>query len=352
MSTNRVKSASALALIGAVLISQSACSMVGRLKGPIASFRSATNVVTESARLSYDKINRNVMDEALQQEQCEDIDPLVPCKVPDRDTSVPRMNSSALKKKRIFSDAGMKARLEALESLDKYVSLLSEMVNTDKPEKIAESAGELKTSIDKLAAKVADLATPNTPGNDNGGGNSTNGNTTRFLNAVGLFTTATELILTAIANRKRDKALKRAIENGNEPVKELIEALKTDFGIFWTDANLAVNDQVALAFNAFHSEIAKAEKNPGSRQGRSELQRLRRDVLDAEAARDLVHATNPVESIGKMQEAHTKMVQWAAQPTEANFLASMQAIQTYVAAATRLGAAVVKLYSNDEGAQR
>jgi hypothetical protein len=347
-----MKSVLVVALIGAVLISQSGCSMVGRLKEPIAAFRSATNIVTESARLSYDKINRNVLDEVLQKEQCADIDPLVPCEVPVRNPSVPRLRSSDLKRKRIFSDEGMKARLDALESLDKYVSLLSEMVNTDKPEKIAESAGELKTSIDKLAAQVADLSKSNTPADDNSGGDSTNGNTTRFLNAVGLFSTATEVILTAIANRKRDKALKRAIENGNEPVKELIEALKTDFGIFWTDANLAVNDQVVLAYNAFHTEIANAEKNPGSRPGKSELQRLRRDILDAEAARDLVKATSPVESIGKMQKAHTEMVRWAAQPTEANFLASMQAIQTYVVAATRLGAAVVKLYSKDEETQR
>lgn len=348
MSINPIKSALALALIGAVLISQSACSMVGRLKQPIADFKTATNVVTESARLSYDLVNRNVLDEALQEAQCADIDPLVPCVAPARDPSVPRLNSTALRKKRVFSDEGMKARLDALASLDSYVGLLDAMVNTDKPEQIAASAAKLKTSIDNLALKITELAKPNTPGSGGGGGDSTNGNTVRFLNAVGLFTTATEVILTAIANRKREKALKRAIENGNGPVKELIEALKTDFAIFWTDTNLAANDRIALAYNAFNTEIANASADPPSPRSDSGRQRLRTEILVAEAERDLVNATSPVEAVDKMQAAHSAMVKWSTEPTEANFIASLQAIQNYVAVATKLGTAVVKLYANDK----
>lgn len=348
MSANPIRSALALALVAAVLVSQSACSRVARLREPIAAFKSATNVVTESARLSYDLVNRNVLDEALHEAQCVEIDPLVECVAPARDPAVPRLTSTELKKKRIFSDEGMRARLDALASLDRYVNLLNEMVNTDKPERIAESAAELKTSIDRLAEKIADLAKPGTPGRGGGGGDSTNANTVRFVNAVGLFTTATELILTAIANRKREKALKRAIENGNTPVRELIEALKTDFAIFWTDANLAVNDRVTLAYNAFHTEIATRANNSGSGGSRSGLASFRREILDAEAERELVRATSPVDAVEKMQAAHSEMVKWSTQPTETNFIASIQAIQTYVAAATRLGAAVVKLYAKDE----
>lgn len=349
MSGKLSKSLLTLALIGTVLISQSGCSMVGRLRQPIADFKDATNVVTEAARLGYELVNRNVMDEALKRKQCVIINPLVPCVAPSLNPSAPKFEPSELKKERIFSDEGMKARLDALASLESYVNLLDAMVNTDKPERIAESAAELKTSIDNLARKIADLAKPGTsePG---GGGGRTNGNTARFLNAVGLFTTATELILTAIANRKREKALKRAIENGNEPVRELIEALKVDFGIFWADSKLAANVRIALAYNAFNTEIANAAANAASPRNASERQRLRTEILEAEVERDLVNATSPIKAVEQMKAAHSAMVKWSTEPTEANFIATLQAIQTYVAVATKLGNAVVKLYSKNEGA--
>ena len=52
-----------------------------------------------------------------------------------------------------------------------------------------------------------------------------------------------------------------------------------------------------------------------------------------------------------MAEAHGQLMKLTNQPTETNFIASAEAIQAYLAAATHLGTAVIKLHrvkNNDE----
>lgn len=333
----QIKKASWLVVICFLLFSQLNCGLAKRLKTPIEDFKSATTVVSSSARVAYENINKFALENTLRDAQCTSKPPNPSCIPVTADIR-------GYEQGRTISKDGMKARLDALVALDKYVGLLNELVNSDKPEKITAAANDLQASIDKLAEQITKLSKPGGEGEDdqNSAGNDTGKQ--RFIASVGVFSKAIGIVLSAVGNRKRDKALKKAILNGDEGVRNIIEGLRTDLRIYWSqqkeDALIVRN----AAFRALNDEIAARGGQQGHRTDTPALKKLRDDVTEAVKNWDTVVSTNPGEALDRMAEAHDKLMKLANQPTEANFIASAEAIQAYLAAATRLGTAVVKLH--------
>jgi hypothetical protein len=341
MINKQINKAGCLVVICFLLVSQFGCGLAKRLKTPIEDFKSATTVVSSSTRVAYENINKFSIDNALRDAQCTSKPPNAAC----RPSTI---NIRKYNQGRTISKNGMKARLDALDTLDKYVGLLNELVNSDKPEKITAAADDLQASIDKLAEQITKLSKPSDEGDgeSNGDENSAGSDAgkQKFIDAVGVFSKAIGIVLSAVGNRKRDKALKKAILNGDDAVKNIIQGLLTDLNIFWSQQKEDALIVRQNAFIAFNSEISPRTGNQGHIEDTDALQKLRSDVMEAVKNYDTVVSTNPGDALDKMAEAHDKLMKLTNEPTEANFIASAEAIQAYLAAATRLGNAVVKLH--------
>lgn len=346
---SHIKVALVMFILATIVVSQSSCGLAARLKKPIKDFRDATNLVTTSTEAGYVIVNRRVMDRFLKKKQCADLDADETCKTAQTGDDAILMNPADVRKARIFSDKAIQARLEAFQSLNRYVDLLTAIANTDKPEKIARSADELKSSIDALAARIAEMAQAGDAGESDDGNNAVSSNSANFLNVTKLFTEAVSVVLTAIAQRKRDKALKEAVQKGTEPTKQLIAAIKSDLSSFWLSTITELNKDREVTFEAFNEEL-QAATTTGQRPDTGKLESLRRAVIETLEEQSTLEATNPKNAIEAMERAHTALVDATNQPIEKNFVAALGAVEAYVRTATRLGAAIVKLSEKDNAA--
>ena len=336
MRNSSVMKVGSFAIIFFLLLSQTGCGLAKRLRQPIEDFRAATSVVSESARLGYANIIALSLDDTLRRSQCAEKRNRADC-LPSR--------SDALKlvAGRTISNEGMKARLAALDSLSKYVALLTELVNSDKPEQISTAADELRQSIDALAVQITRLDKPDSDADAQDSAEHA-ANQQRFVASVGIFSKAIGIVLSAIATRKQDKALKRAVLDGDGAVKDIIAGLKSDFTIFWSSQTKDANTELISAFRALNTEIDANQSNTGTRPDTGALRQLRQDVIDALTVRDTLAASNPTGALDAMQKAHEQLVKVANEPIEANFVATAEAIQLYLSAATQLGEAIIKLH--------
>jgi hypothetical protein len=345
-----------------MIVSQLGCSMAERMKDPIAKYQAATKLVSTNARKAYNAVNGPAVTKALKNAQLKfdricNPSPVKPDPAEPADDLPPACIAGAkdITAARILSDEDLAARFDALQSLDEYADLLVSVVNSDAPEKIEASASKLKKSLDDLSTRIANLTERHA---HPGGGAANQANTAKFKAAFGLFSTVVAEVLSLFARRKRDKALKRAIEDGERPVTELIEAINEDVQTFWmsesdvyskrvVDATQALNMELTTA-KAAHAAMSDADKAKDLKQRKADLDqgklaKLRDDLMKAINDRATFDATNPGEAIGKMSVAHKKMIEYARQPTSASFIESVKAIELFANSAARLGSAVVKL---------
>lgn len=336
-----------IAVILCLLMLQSGCGLAARLKKPIQDFRAATNLVTASTEAGYLIVNRSVMDRFLKKAQCVDIDASDDCITVKDGEAVSPIKPKEVRNARIFSDKAIKARLEAFQTLNKYVGLLAAIATSDKPEKIATSANELKDSIDALATKIAAMSQSGSSGESTEGNQAINNNSANFVNTVNLFTTAISEVLAAVAERKRDKALKDAIQKGTEPTQALMAAIRSDLDSFWAITIIQLNKEREIAFEAFNDEL-QSSTTKGKRPDSAKLESLRQDVIDTLEKQSKLEASNPKEAIEGMEKAHKALVDAANQPIQKNFVAALSAVEGYVRAATRLGTAIVKLSEGEK----
>lgn len=336
----------AFTLLLSICVSQSACGFAKRMRQPVEDFRAATNLVTASTEAGYLIVNRRVIDRFLKKKQCADIDAADDCKTKSSDPDARLMVPSDVRKARIFSDEAIRARLEAFQTLNKYVTLLAAIANTDKAEKVGRSANELKSSIDALADRIADMAKPS-GGNSGEGASGITNNSANFVNAVQLFSTAIGMVLTAIAEHKQDKALQEAIKNGTGPTQALMTAIESDLDTFWSSTVRELNKEREVVFEAFNDELTEAASN-GKRADTAKLAALRKAVMDVLEKQSTLEASNPKNAIQQMGRAHQALVDAANEPVEKNFVAALGTVEAYVRAATRLGAAIVKLAEEDQ----
>lgn len=355
MTKSHLKRFCCLVVLVSLTGSQLGCSIAERMREPIGNFKGATTLVTTNARKAYNAVNGPAVTKALKEAQLKfkticNPTPSAPADAGD-DTPACREGQIDITAARILSDADLAARFDALQSLDEYADLLFKVVNSDAPEKIEASASKLKKSLDDLAVRIADLSESNPR---RGTGSANQPNTEKFKKAFGLFSTVVAEVLTLFARKKRDNALKKAIEEGEKPVSDLIEAINEDVAAFWMNDSVIFENRVRAATRALNTELdaAKGSVSADERKqqiDQAQLTRLRDDLTDAINDQATFDATNPSEAIAKMGVAHKKMVEYARRPTSASFIESVKAIELFAASAARLGAAVVKLAEDNDG---
>src|SRR5262245_15320982 len=189
---------SIVAVLCVAVLIQYGCA-VDRLRKPIADFQAATSVVTAQARLAYSEVNR--------------VERLRAIKTAQR-LQRPLRQNELLTQTTFLTGEDLSARLDALDHLGQYAGLLSQIVDSDAPEKIAASAGNLENSLNVLAARIEKLSEP-APTADSAMASSTTPNTKNFKAKFGVFTRTVTLVLGLLAKKKQNDALKNAVKDAD-----------------------------------------------------------------------------------------------------------------------------------------
>jgi hypothetical protein len=294
-------------LIVALGLLLSGCGSSG-YRGPITTFQSAATVVNESTRLYLTQLNKVERDKYIQEQ----------LSIPDV------IDLRELEKVQLFSKEGLNARLEALDQLARYGDLLSRLANSDAPARIKASAVDLSTAIGNLSQTVSGLA-----GADDA----------KFRAAAGPVTTIVSEILDLIIQQKIKEALDKAIQNGEQPINNLLAAIGDDITIAY--------ERRRNAFSALRVALRDDYMRELKKKPNHDPERIRLLAERIPAHEDLWEAfgnSNPKAALSAMARAHSALVTYAKSSHEVNdFAALVEAMEAFAARAMVIGQAVQEL---------
>ncbi|MDQ3132353.1 MAG: hypothetical protein M3Q99_16520 [Acidobacteriota bacterium] len=312
-----------LFLVLFVLGFQLACT-ANKYRQPISKFQAASAVVSADARKSFtesNRLNRNLLIKKL-----------------TRDKQF--VTTVELNKVQYFKPEELQARLDALDRLNEYVDLLVSIANSDAPENISKSATDLTGALGNLTNTVAGLQ---------GGINSNFKEKT--VNAFGLAGVIVSEVLKAFAQRKIKQGLEAAILNGERPISDLIDAISGDLDALNLDYVATFGRERDNFLKLYNCELNKVVQNPAfvgcptdaTPFSQSALTSYKEQFTSDIDTMDTLRAANPLEALGKMKKAHTKIVLLAKSKSPADFAEAVAAIEDFAASAKRLGDAVEEL---------
>lgn len=305
MRVSRRRRTVAMALAVALLFA--GCGPSG-YRGPITKFQSATAVVITSARLYISELNKVERDKYILEQ---------------RNRRAP-IKLIELEKTQIFSEEGLNARLEALNELAAYGDLLSRLGNSDAPARVKASAVDLSSAIKNLSQTVSGLA-----GADDAG----------FRAAVGPVTAVVGEILDLIIQEKIKAALDKAIQNGEQPINQLLTVIGSDITIAYQRRRNAFSALRAALVDEYNRETQKEEKADAER-----LRLLADRIRAHEDVWEVFAQSNPKAGLDAMAMAHSALVTYAKSAHKTTDLASLvEAMEAFAARAMVVGQAVQEL---------
>jgi predicted DNA-binding ribbon-helix-helix protein len=296
----------ALTALLVVVLASLGCGRAGFVE-PVTSFQEASSVVIASTRLYLTELNKIEREHYLTDQASKKLQ----IKLPE------------LEAVQVFSQEGLKARLDALDQLARYGALLSRLAKSDAPERVKAEAETLGTSIRDLTETV----------------NTLNGDDDKaFKNAVGPAAALIGEVLNLVVEQRLREALKAAVERGEAPVNRLVAAIGSDLVIAYErKRNLLSNLRVA-----FVDQYNVEQQKPAPDLGR--LRALADQVRAHEDRWEVFASANPATGLDAMRDAHTALVSYARSAGRVTDLASLvEAMEAFSARARRLGQAVVAL---------
>lgn len=296
----------ALTALLVVVLASLGCGRAGFVE-PVTSFQEASSVVIASTRLYLTELNKIEREHYLTDQASKKLQ----IKLPE------------LEAVQVFSQEGLKARLDALDQLARYGALLSRLAKSDAPERVKAEAETLGTSIRDLTQTV----------------NTLNGDDDKaFKNAVGPAAALIGEVLNLVVEQRLREALKAAVERGEAPVNRLVAAIGSDLVIAYErKRNLLSNLRVA-----FVDQYNVEQQKPAPDLGR--LRALADQVRAHEDRWEVFASANPATGLDAMRDAHTALVSYARSAGRVTDLASLvEAMEAFSARARRLGQAVVAL---------
>lgn len=292
-----------------------------KYRQPISKFQASAALVSAEARRTYSEINR------LQRT----------AEIKRRARNGTEIRDADLKAVQPLDKKDLQARLDALDRLNEYIDLLVSIANSDSPENISKSATDLSGALANLVNTTAGLS----------GGNANF--KSKVNNAFGLGSVVVSEVLKAFIERKIRKGLETAVQRGERPINNLIDAVRDDL-IAYRTVTLAVFDTERTDILKFYNcELAKKSPNnkcprdDGSAFSSQRLESYKTQLIASEDLLETLRHADPTESLARMRKAHSKLVSLARSNTPATFAEAVAAIEDFAAAAKGFGDAVEKL---------
>lgn len=273
---------------------------------PVTKFRDASAVVIETTKTYLSALNKAERDHYLRQQAA----------------FQKQITASEINNVQVFSGDGIRTRLKALTLLSDYTELLYQLANSDAPTAIKGKASDLQTALTNLSGEVMTLG-----GEDNAG----------FKGAVDKVFPVIGKVLEVFVSRKIDDGIKAAIEQGTQPVNDLIDALKVDVEIAYQRRRSDFGTQRTMAINEYNKEFEKRElADAGKLRAYAEVISSVEDNIEA------FLTAEPGEGLAAMKKANEALEKFAKKPKPSitDFGSFVDAMEAFSNAAKRAGDAV------------
>lgn len=210
------------------------CATTNAYRDPITKYQQASTVVTELARVEYRDANRRERNAEI-------------------DRRVERREAIDLKlfedpKYVVLDEAGMQARLDALDALAKHGTLMLALANADSPGRAKAAATSLDEAVVKLRKAAGDE-----PSSD-------------FSARANAFTAIAGEIVQLVLQRQLTKALDRGIIASNDSVPGLIAALREDMTALHARKRSMLGARRVRAVDEYADQLAKKPYNAAATQ--------------------------------------------------------------------------------------
>ena len=289
------------------IISATACGPSG-YQEPIGKFQSASSVVVASTRLYLNELNKVERDHYVSRQL----------------SKRERIELDQIEAVQVFSQEGLKARLDALDQLAKYGDLLSKLAKSDAPQKVQAEAKDLGQEINKLSTTVGEL---------------TGASNDDFKGAVSPVTAIVGEILSFVVERKIERALDKAIKDGEQPINHLITVIRNDIQGAYTRRRNDLSDKRKSMVREYNRELEKAGGAEPER-----LKTLAERIRETEDRWEVLATANPGDGLDAMTKAHSALIAYAKSTHKVNDLASLvSAMETFAARAAAVGKSVQSL---------
>nr|VFK25088.1 MAG: hypothetical protein BECKMB1821G_GA0114241_101133 [Candidatus Kentron sp. MB]VFK29847.1 MAG: hypothetical protein BECKMB1821I_GA0114274_101223 [Candidatus Kentron sp. MB]VFK74965.1 MAG: hypothetical protein BECKMB1821H_GA0114242_101323 [Candidatus Kentron sp. MB] len=290
------------------LVLLTGCVSTAGYKKPISDFQNASSVVTDSARIYVNQLNKTERDAYIDRQV---------------NTAKPILLTE-IEKKQVFSPKEIQIRLDALSELSKYGVLLGKLANSDAPEKITNSAEDLAASLEKLVTDTGGTLSPSI--------------NQAFSGAIGPATQLMGEVARLVIEKKIQDALNKAILSGEEPVVKLIHTIRNDLIAAYERKRNAISANRVVYLDGYEHERRRITRN---------TERLRKRGAEIKSVLDMWEsfpASNPSKGLDAMATAHTALVDYAKSPKNAADLTAFAAqMDAFVSRAKRVGKAVQQL---------
>jgi hypothetical protein len=307
ITSRKFVSGSLAALVLITVLSTTACGPAG-FQEPIGKFQSSSSVVIASTRLYVSELNKVERDQYVNRQ------------LSDR----AEISLGEIEAVQVFNQEGLKARLDALDQLAKYGNLLSTLAKSNAPDKIQAEAKDLGTAINSLSATVSGLS---------------GAHDDKFKAAVTPVTAIVGQILSLIVERKIERALDKAIKEGELPINNLIAVIRDDIQIAYQLKRNSFSELRKTLVRDYNRELAK-----GASADPEKLKTLADRVRANEDRWEVLATANPGEGLDAMAKAHSALIQYANSAHKVNDLASLvAAMESFAARAAAIGKAVQSL---------
>lgn len=294
-------------LLSALSLLSTGCGPSGFVE-PIGKFQSSAAVVIASTKLYVSELNKVERDNYIVKQLA----------------ARKRIEPKDLEDVQVFSQDGLKARLDALDQLAKYGDLLSKLAKSDAPEKVRAEADDLGASIIKLDNTVAGLSASQD---------------SNFKSAVTPVTSIIGQILKSVVERKIETALNKAITEGEGPINKLINVIRDDVDNAYERKRTALSEVRFAAIEEYNAEMAKGGKADAER-----LRLLAERIRQHEDRSETFATANPGEGLDAMAKAHSALVDYARSAHKVRDLASLvSAMEAFAAKAGSIGKSVQAL---------
>lgn len=271
---------SRLLLLAVLATAQIGCATTNAYRDPITKYQQATTVVTEIARTEYREANRRERNAEI-------------------DRRVERRQPIDLKlfedpQYVVLDEAGMQARLDALDALGKHGALMLALANADSPGRAKAAATSLDEAVVKLRKAAGDA-----PSSD-------------FTARANAFTAIAGEIVQLALQRKLTQALDRGIVASNEAVPGLITALREDMVDLHARKRAMLGARRVRAVDEYADQLAKKPYNAAAAQKAADAVKDVQDEWDK-----LPSMLGSGKAFDAMAAAQAALVKFAESPKKA-----------------------------------